>query len=154
MIGTLVKIIICWIQARVIASVIKYVKLMNIWILTIVFWEKLLIGKLALECEDEMLNTTEILHNDKKLEFVKSSCLIHTISLIVICSLLLVVICVSCYFYYTKYQSKQPFHDIKIKLGEIRYSKYIIKRESNYELKKMILNIAQDFSFNIILVDE
>ena len=91
-----------------------------------------------------MLNTTEILHNAKKLEFVKSSCLIHTISLIVICSLLLVVICVSCYFYYTKYRSKQPFHDIKIKLGEIGYSKYIIKRESNYELKKkMILNIAQ-----------
>ena len=78
---------------------------MNIWILTIVFCEKLLIGKLALECEDEMLNTTEILHNNKKFEFVKSSCLIHTISLIVICLLLLVVIGVSCYFYYTKYRS-------------------------------------------------
>ena len=83
--------------------------------------ESLLIGKLILECEDEILNTTEILLNDEKVACSKINCLIHTISFVIICLLLLVVIFVSCYFYYTKYRSKQPFHGIDVKLGEIRY---------------------------------
>ena len=57
--------------------------------------EKLLIFKVLLQFEDEILNATETLLNDKKLACAKSNCLIHTISLIVICLLLLVmfVIC-------------------------------------------------------------
>ena len=54
--------------------------------------------------------------------------------------LLLFVICVSCYFYYTKYRPKQkhllPFNDTSIKLGDIRYLKCIIKIESKDEFKE------------------
>ena len=39
---------------------------MNIWILKILPCQKRLIDKLALECEDKILNTTEPLLNDKK----------------------------------------------------------------------------------------
>ena len=60
----------------------------------------------------------------------------------IIISLIMFVICVRCYFYYTKYRSKQPFHDISIKLKKYIYlKKSIIKMESNYELKKMKLKI-------------
>ena len=78
-----------------------------------------------MECEDEILNTTQTLLNHKKVAFEKSNPLIHIISLIITCLLLLFVICVSCYFYYTKYRPKQkhllPFNDTSIKLGDIRY---------------------------------
>ena len=78
-----------------------------------------------MECEDEILNTTETLLNHKKVAFEKSNPLIHTISLVITCLLLLFVICVCCYFYYTKYRPKQkhllPFNDISIKLGDITY---------------------------------
>ena len=83
--------------------------------------EKCLVSKLALECEDEILNRTETLLNDKKVTYAKSNCLIRTTSLVIICLCLLVVICVSCYFYQRKYRSKKPFHDINIKLGKIRF---------------------------------
>ena len=67
---------------------------------------KRLIGKLVLEWEDGIVNATEC---------TKSNCLIHTILLKIICFLLLAAICVSCYFYDTKYRSKQKyllsFHD-------------------------------------------
>ena len=33
--------------------------------------EKNLIGKLLLECEDEILNSTRTLHNDKKVAYAK-----------------------------------------------------------------------------------
>ena len=65
--------------------------------------KKRLFGKLVLECEDETLNTTENLLNDKRVAFTKSDCFSHNISLIIMCLLLLVVIC---YFYCTKYRSK------------------------------------------------
>ena len=68
--------------------------------------EKCLVSKLVLECEDEILNTTQTLFNDKKVVFAKSNSFIHTISLTIICLLLLFVISVSCYIYYTKYRSK------------------------------------------------
>ena len=61
-IEVLAKMIICGILARVIVNVIKHVKLMN----KNCSCEKCLIGKLILECEDEILNTTEALLNDKK----------------------------------------------------------------------------------------
>ena len=48
-----------------------------------------------------MLITIETLLNDKEVACAKSNCIIHTILLVIICLFLLVVICVSC-FYYTK----------------------------------------------------
>ena len=57
--------------------------------------EKRLIGKLVLEYEDEILNTTEILLNDKKVACAKSYCPIHTISFVVICLLLWALNCVN-----------------------------------------------------------
>ena len=62
---------------------------------------------MALECEDKILSTTETLLNDKRAAYAKSICLIHTKSLVIICLFWLVVIYVSCYFYYTKYRSEQ-----------------------------------------------
>ena len=43
------------------------------------------------------------------------------VSLVIICLLLLIVSCVRCYFYYAKYQRKQSFHDLNIKLEKARY---------------------------------
>ena len=60
------------------------------------FWEKRLFGKLVLECEDEILNTTETWLEDKNLSCEKNNCLIHTISLVIICFLLLVVASIGC----------------------------------------------------------
>ena len=89
--------------------------------------EKRLIGKLVLECEDERLNTTKTLYNDKKVASAKINYLIHTVSLVIICLILLFVICVSCSFDYTKYRPKQKHlltcDDISIKVGEVRYWK-------------------------------
>ena len=83
-------------------------------------WEKRLIGKLVLECEDEVLNTTETLLNDKNVAYAKSNSIIHTILLVITCLLLLVVICINCYFYYAKYRPKQkdlsPLQYTSIKL--------------------------------------
>ena len=62
--------------------------------------KKRLIGKLVLEYEDEILDTTKTLLNDKKVACAKINCLIHTISCVTICFLLLVLICVRCYFFY------------------------------------------------------
>ena len=65
--------------------------------------KKHLFRKLALAREDEILNTTEILLDVKKVTCEKNNnCLIHTISLMIICLLLLVVVFLSCCFYYTK----------------------------------------------------
>ena len=72
--------------------------------------KKHLIGKLVLECEDEILNTTEIPLEDKKITckkyyasytiyYVLFKCLVYTISLVITCLLLLIVICVSCFYY-------------------------------------------------------
>ena len=79
--------------------------------------------------EDKILNTTETLLNNKKVTYAKSSCVMYTISLVIICLLLLVVIwlkqIVSCYFYHLRYWPKQkhllPFKDTIIKLWQIRY---------------------------------
>ena len=82
--------------------------------------EKRLTSKLVLKCEDEILKTTETVNKNKNVACVKINCLIQTISLVIICLLLLIVICVSCYFYYTKHWPKQkhllPFQDTSIKL--------------------------------------
>ena len=69
--------------------------------------KKRLVDKLVLACEDEILNTTENLLNEKKVTSEKNICFIQTTSLIIICLLLLVVISISCYSYYANYRSKQ-----------------------------------------------
>ena len=62
----------------------------------------------------EILNTTETHPLIKKVLCEKGDCLVHTISLIIICLLLLVVISTSCYCYHTKHQIKNQIkHQIK-----------------------------------------
>ena len=100
---------------------------------------KHLIDKLILECEDEILNTTETLHSDWKRACAKRNCLIHTISLVIICLLLLAFIfCVSGNFCYTEYRSKQnhlfSFHDINNKLKGIYNNDIIWKRIINLKI--------------------
>ena len=68
----------------------------------------------------EISNTTETLLNDKTVACAKCNCLIHAVSRLITC-LLLFDICVNCCFYYAKYQSKQLFHNISIKLGRFAY---------------------------------
>ena len=78
--------------------------------------EKRLFGKLILAC----------LLNDKKVICKKINCLIQTISLVIICPLLVAVICVSFFFYYTKYQSKKKkrFNAISWHQKEIKKNSY------------------------------
>ena len=59
MIRVLVKRVLCGILVFVIVFVIWHVKLMNILDTKNCSFEKRLIGKLLLKCEDEMLNTSE-----------------------------------------------------------------------------------------------
>ena len=94
MIGVPVKKVICGILAYAIESVIKHVKLMTIWILKLSL-RKRLVDKLALECEDEILHTTETLLNDEKVAGAKNNYFIQIISLLIACLLLLVGFCVS-----------------------------------------------------------
>ena len=58
--------------------------------------EKCLIGKLVLEFEDEILNTTETSLDDKESNMRKNNCLIHTTSLVIISLLLLLVVSIGC----------------------------------------------------------
>ena len=92
-IGVLVKRTICRILARVIASIIKQVKLKNIWLLKTV-----LVKNALLECEGEILNAAETI----KMEHAKrNNCLVHTILLVITCLLLVVGVSISGYYYYT-----------------------------------------------------
>ena len=70
---------------------------------------KRLIGKLVLSCEDEILNTTENSLDNEKVTCAKNNYIIHKISLVIICFLLLVVISVSCYYYYTRDWIKKEY---------------------------------------------
>ena len=119
------------------------------------FLWKRLICKLVLECEDEILNKTETSFNSKKAACSKSNCLIYTISLAIICLLFLVVICVSCYFYYTNYRTKQKrlvsFKYTITKLGQIGYQKCIIKMEGNDKLKEIDIQICTCYYFDCII---
>ena len=56
--------------------------------------EKCLFDKLVLTCEYEILNTTETPLNNK-IAIFENNCLIHTISLVIICLLLLAVVSIS-----------------------------------------------------------
>ena len=66
MIGVLVKTIVCWILARAVLNVIKYVKIDEYLEIKSCSFKKCLLGKLALACDYETLNTTEISLDDKK----------------------------------------------------------------------------------------
>ena len=87
--------------------VIRYVKARSIWLLKILHAKKCLIGRLALACEDKILNTTEIPIDNIKETCEKSNCLIHAIALAIICLLILVVTSISYYCYYTRYWIKK-----------------------------------------------
>ena len=91
MIGILAKVIICEILVHVILSVLSNVKLTN---MNNCSCEKRLIGKLVLECEDEILNTTETSLDDKKETYKK----VMSYSYDFISNYMLVII--SCCFYW------------------------------------------------------
>ena len=86
MIGVFVKRVICDCEWNKACKINKCLDTKNY------SCEKVLIGKLLLECEDEILNTSETLLNNKKVAYAKSNCLLRTISLVLICLLFL-----SCY---------------------------------------------------------
>ena len=86
--GVLVKRVIFVTLVHVIWSPIKHAKLINIKNYTC---EKRPIGKLVLECQDEILNTTETILNGKRVACSKSNCLINTILFVMICLLMLVI---------------------------------------------------------------
>ena len=90
--GVLVKRVIFVTLVHVIWSPIKHAKLINIKNYTC---EKRPTGKLVLECQDEILNTTETILNGKRVACSKSNCLINTILFVMICLLILAVNCVS-----------------------------------------------------------
>ena len=56
-------------------------------------------------------NIVSINTDDKKVAHEKNNCLIYTISLIVICLLLVVISisCHACYYYYTRHLIKEEF---------------------------------------------
>ena len=62
--------------------------------------KKHLIGK---QCQNVKMRYQKQLKYITKLHVQKVTDLIHTVSLAIICLLLLDVICVSCYLYYSKY---------------------------------------------------
>ena len=63
--------------------------------------------KLVLACEDEILNATDTSFKHKKVTREKNNCLIHTNSFAIISLLLLVIICISCYYYRTLHWIKK-----------------------------------------------
>ena len=92
------KMIICGILARLNVSVTRHARLMSI---KDCFYEKHLIRKLVLACNDEILNTTETSFYDKIVTCEKSNSINHMTSLVVIHFLLLAFISISSFYYYT-----------------------------------------------------
>ena len=68
------------------------------------------LNKLVLECEDEMLNTTDTISIAGKKVKCKNNCLIYItiIVLSIMCLILLAIVFISCY-YYTKYWVKKEY---------------------------------------------
>ena len=68
--------------------------------------------KLALASEEEILNATETsLKNEKEHEKKKkNSCLIHSISLVVVSFVLLIFISINYYYFHTKQKHLLPFN--------------------------------------------
>ena len=59
--------------------------------------------------KDEILDTTETSFGDKKVTCEKYNCPIHTISLVIICLLLVVAISISGYYYYIRHWIKKEY---------------------------------------------
>ena len=68
---------------------------------------KILIDKLVLQCEDESLNTIPLNATDTVSTANKNYCLIYIILLTIMYLILLAIVSVSCYYYYTKYCLKK-----------------------------------------------
>ena len=85
MIGVVVQMTKFGILVRVIVSAIRHVKLTVIQILKSSSRTNSLFGKLVLTCEGDISNTTDTSLDDKTVACEKNSCLIHTISLVIIC---------------------------------------------------------------------
>ena len=83
--------------------------------------EERLLDKLVLICEDEILIITETSLN-KKVTCERNYCLIHTISLATICTLLLIFACSGCYYYYTRYwkKNKKNYYHIKTLITNLK----------------------------------
>ena len=70
---------------------------------------KTLPDKLVLEWKDQILNTTDTISiADQKVTF-KNNCLIHTILLSIMCLILLAIVSIGCYYYYTRYWLKKEY---------------------------------------------
>ena len=73
-------------------------------------WAKRLIDKVVLACENEILNIAKASLDDKNVTCKISNCLIHTISLVIICLLILVAVFIiqnivqnkNIYYHFTK----------------------------------------------------
>ena len=73
-------------------------------------WAKRLIDKVVLVCENEILNTAKASLDNKNVTCKISNCLIHTISLVIICLLILVAVFIiqnivqnkNIYYHFTK----------------------------------------------------
>ena len=82
--------------------------LINILILKIVHKKKHLFGKLVLACEDEIINTTETSLVDKRVAWKE---LFSYLNYFVFnYMLIIVVISISCYYYYRKHWIKKEWH--------------------------------------------
>ena len=84
--------------------------------------KKGLFDKLVFACEDEILNTIETIH-DNKAAICENNWLMQTMSLVIICTLLLASVSIGCYYYYTRHWKKEkhllPFSDTSNKLKGI-----------------------------------
>ena len=77
--------------------------------------EKRLFGKLVSACEDEKLSTTETSLDDKKVTCEKNNCLIHTISLLIVCLILTVANSISCYYHPRDWIKRNMYCHVNIK---------------------------------------
>ena len=105
--GVLVKTILCGILVRVIIRQChKACKFGGNNDVKNYSCKKRFFGKLVLACDNEILNKTEVVAkilNCATSVSNKNNHLIHTVLLVIICSLLLVVFSISCYYFYTKH---------------------------------------------------
>ena len=62
---------------------------------------------MVLTYKDEISNETETSLDDKKITCGK--CLIHIISLVIQCLLLLAIVCITCHYYYAKHWIKKEY---------------------------------------------
>ena len=100
------------------------------------FWKKRLFGELLLTFKNEILNTNENSLVDKKVTCEKNNWFIHTILLTRMRFLLLVVICFTCYHYYTRHWIKKNTHSYQYKMNNVKWSN--VKNRAYYVFDDMI----------------